>query len=129
MQTFPMTAFTFEEKFPESSVRLNLGNSWTFTAPPNAPDQRIFILHFKGMKYHVDAEGNIDGTPEATLTNLKTLRDFYKTHRQYKQFTFNHPVEGALVCTFNKPLAIPKGVEGGLGTVEEFSLEFLEHPL
>lgn len=128
MLTFPITAFKIETVYPESSVRLQFGKSWTFTAPPDAPDQRTFKLYLTGMKYYVDENKVIDEETNASINNLAVLDNFYQEVRMYTWFNFNHPVYGTLVCSFNKPLTIPKGVEGGNGVVEDFEVELLEQP-
>jgi len=128
MEVFPITHFRVETEYPESSVAVQFGKSWTFTAPPDAPDQRGFTLHFTGMKYYVDGSGNLDTTTNAAVNNLRVLQLFYESHRLYEKFQFHHPVEGTLICTFAKPLIIPKGLPGGNGMVEDFTMKLLEHP-
>lgn len=128
MDTFPMTYFKFETKYPESSTKVQLGKNWTFTAPPNAPDQKIFTLTFTGLKYYVDDAGELDDTTDANTKNMLTLQLFYESVRTYAKFNFYHPVYGLLVCQFNKPLLIPKGISGGFGALEDFTVELLEIP-
>lgn len=128
MLTFPTTCFLVETKYPDSSVRVQFGKSWTFTAPPDAPDQRGFSLTLKGMKYYVNLDGSINATTGSDINNLAALETFYQTVRLFDDFHFPHPIYGTLVCRFNKPLQIPKGIPGGLGVVEDMTIELIEVP-
>ncbi len=121
---FPMHTFSTEN--PESSFRAKMGGSYVFSAPPAAPDQRIFKLKFRAMKYFVTAGGiDINVKPEINLARLEL---FYATHKTHATFTYPHPVYGDVVCSFNKPLIVPAGTEGGGGIVENIEVELLEHP-
>lgn len=127
MATFPCEYFLFSTKYPESGTRIQLGNSYTFTAPPPAPDQRIFRLTLGGMQYFVNENGTINTTTSASR-NMAVLEAFYNEHKLYLPFDFIHPVSGLVVCKFNRPLEIPQGMPGGNGVLESFELELLEIP-
>lgn len=116
---------TPETIWPESSTRVQFGNSYVFTAPPSAPDQRIFRLFFPALKYYTDSGGAVDATIEPQL-NLQALINFYEEHHLWKPFTYPHPVFGNVEVRFNKPLQVPQGKAGGGGVVEGISLEFIE---
>lgn len=128
MQTFPITCFKYETHYPESSVRIQLGRSWTFTAPPDAPDQRIFVLTLSGMKYYIDDDGDLDLTTNASINNLGVLEAFYQSVRTWDKFHLVHPIYGTLVVQFNKPLVIARGTTAGLGVVDDITVELLEIP-
>lgn len=128
MKTFPMTHFRFETKYPESSTKVQLGRSWVFTAKPDAPDQRVFVLYFTGMKYYVATNNVLDLMTNKEINNLGVLETFYQSVLTWDKFFLKHPLYGKLVVMFNKPLAIPTGVANGLGTVDDFSIELLEIP-
>lgn len=51
-------------QYPESGSRLQLGNSWMFTAAPTAPDQRTLTLSFPGMRVYWD---RIAGVPSVLV--------------------------------------------------------------
>jgi hypothetical protein len=128
MQTFPMTHYKFDTKYPDSSAHVQLGRSWTFTAAPSAPDQRTFTLSFTGMKYYQNTDGTLDSTTNASVNNVAVLEAFYQSVQTWDKFQLNHPVYGTVVVQFQKPLVIPKGVSGGFGTLEDFTIDLLEQP-
>lgn len=127
MAVFPCEFFTFTTKYPESGTRIQLGGSYMFTAPPAAPDQRIFTLTLTGMQYFVNTNGTINTTLNISR-NMAVLEQFYNDHKTYLTFDFNHPVLGVVKCKFNRPLEIPKGIPGGNGVLEAFDVELVEMP-
>ena len=124
MATFPATYFNFTTRYPESGNRVVFENSYTFSAAPDAPDQRIFTLTMKGMQYFVVA-GVISSIPEPER-NMAVLEQFYLDHKMWKTFGLPHPIYGTIACKFNTPLEIPT-IEG-LGVLEDFDIELLEQP-
>lgn len=126
MAIFDFPYHTFGTENPESSFRVAFGNSYTFSAPPSAPDQRIFTLKFPAMKYFI-TNGQLDKTREPAL-NLARLEEFYAAHKMHLTFTYPHPVYGDLPCSFNKPLKIPHGTRAGNGVVENIEIELVEKP-
>jgi hypothetical protein len=127
MALFPCTYFTVQTKYPTSGVQVRLGNSYTYTAPPPAPDQRTFIVKVQGMQYFVAGNGSIDTTSEVGR-NMAVLEQFYNDHKMYMTFQFTHPVYGLINCKFSRPLEIPEGVSGGNGILPTFDLEMIEIP-
>lgn len=127
MATFPCEYFLFSTKYPDSGSRIQLGNSYVYTSPPPAPDQRVFRLTLAGMQYFVTPEGVID-LFTSTSRNMAVLELFYNDHKLYLPFDFNHPVLGLVSCKFNRPLEIPQGMPGGNGVLESFELELIEIP-
>lgn len=125
--TFNFPNHTVGEKYPESGTRIKLGNSYQFDAPPSAPDQRIFTLYFESMVRMLDDEGKIDIVTMADR-NAGALLKFYEDHRMYKPFYYPHPWLGQVVVKFNTPLELPKGLKGGGGWTEAFSVELIEQP-
>jgi len=122
---FPYCTVTVE--YPESSLRVQFGNSWTFVAPPTAPDQRIFTLKYPTMYYYVDSGGAIDYTKNPKM-NFGVLEQFYQTHRLYKKFDYVHPVYGLIVVRFHQPLIVPEGMPGGTGALQSFEVKLVEQP-
>lgn len=114
-------------EYPESGYRAKLGNSYTFTAPPIAPDTRTFTLTFATMRWFTNTDGSVNLVPAPGI-NLGLLYQFYEQHKLYAVFFYDHPMFGRLPCRFNKPLKIPKGLTNGDGAVEAFDLEFIEAP-
>lgn len=127
METFPAQYFRYSVQYPNSGIRIQLGRSYQFDTPPEAPDQRVIILKVQGMQYFLDAAQVLTATPEPER-NLLVLENFYTAHRLAKSFLLNHPIYGAIECKFNRPLNIPEGIAGGNGTVPEFDVELIEIP-
>lgn len=127
MDTFNFPYHTFTTEYPESGVRMQLGNSYVFTAPPESPDQRKFNLTFPAMQYYVPTPGTVDITTNPTR-NAGTLEKFYTDHKLYATFIYPHPVYGDVNVKFNKPLKIPQPVAGGSGVLNPFDVEFIEMP-
>lgn len=132
MERFYFPYHTFSAKYPESSVRVQFGNNWTFTAKPDAPDVRQITLKFQAMKYYPPTiDGNGVATQDITTNpeiNLAALEKFYQDHRLHKKFIYPHPVYGDMVVKFQRPLEIPEGVQGGDGVVEGIEVELMEQP-
>ena len=114
-------------KYPNSGTRIQMGNSYQFSAPSPAPDQRIFRLKFALLQYFTTPAGQMDRTTMPEI-NLALLDDFYQAHKLHASFTYNHSVYGPLTCKFNQPLEIPHGLEGGNGVVRDIEVELIECP-
>lgn len=114
-------------EYPETGFRVRLGNSYQYSAPPSAPDERKFILKFPLLKYYLDSEGVIDKTVNVPL-NMAALEEFYNNHKLHAIFDYPHPIYGMVPCKFNKPLKVPEGLENGDGALGSFELEFIECP-
>lgn len=127
MAIFTFNNHTQETNYPDTSIRAKLGNSYQFTAPPSAPDQREFTLKFAVMKWYLDGNGNLDLTQFPAI-NLAVLDAFYNRHKLWATFTYPHPVYGNLPCKFNKPLKIPAGEAGGNGAVKNIEINLIEAP-
>lgn len=56
MKQFNFPYHTQSTEYPESGTRVQLGNSYVFTAPPSGPDMRRFRLSFPTMLYIVSDE-------------------------------------------------------------------------
>lgn len=127
MATFPVKFFTFSTKYPNSGTRIQLGRSYQFDSPAEAPDQRLFLLRISGMQYFLDASDQIDEVVSQEL-NMAFLENFYNIHKMAVAFDFNHPVYGTLSCKFNRPLEIPEGLPSGNGVLGAFEVELVEQP-
>jgi phage-related protein len=128
MATFNFPMHQQETKYPVSGFNVKLGKSYTFTAAPDAPDQRTFILSFTGFKYYTDANEVVEAVTNASMNNMAALEAFYNEHKLWKTFAYTHPVYGLLDVKFSKPLHVPKGQKGGSGVLQDFSIEFEEQP-
>lgn len=128
----PVVDFTwiyhrYSTTYPDSGKRVQLGNSYQFSAEPDGPDQRGFTLYFDTMRYFVTSGGAVDKTTFPAI-NFALLEDFYKANRLWRTFTYVHPVYGQLNVKFNKPLEVPKGIPDGGGALEPFSIDLIEVP-
>lgn len=83
MKQFNFPYHTQSTEYPESGTRVQLGNSYVFTAPPSGPDMRRFRLSFPTMKYFISDElsatnrlinnvfdGAVVGAPGTVPTNM-----------------------------------------------------------
>lgn len=114
--------------YPDSGARIQMGKSWVYTVQPESPDQRIFTLEFKGMRYFMNfATGAVDTTFKPQH-NMALLELFYQAHKTWDTFTYVHPIWGAMNVRFSLPLKTPKGIEDGGGMVESFEITFIEVP-
>ena len=125
--TFEPTFFQFDTEYPDSGVRIQFGNSYTFAAPPDAPDQRIFKIMLQGMQYFLDVDGEIDRTVKPER-NMAKFEDFYLLNKLWDSWTFPHPVYGDVQVKFHKPLMIPKGIKKGGGVLPDFEIQLVEQP-
>lgn len=126
METFDFPYHSCSVKNPESGFRGQFGNSYTFTAEPSAPDQRVLVLKFPVLKYFVTA-GVVDETVQPEI-NMKALIDFYQVHKMHTSFHYTHPVHGMLEVKFNKPLEEPSVELGSDGACLNVEVELLEIP-
>lgn len=127
METFNFPFHTVETENPESGTRIQLGNSYVFSAPSSDPDQRTIKLGFSGMQFFWDLNDELDSTIQP-LRNMLNLINFYKSHKLNKSFLYNHAVHGQMEVKFSKPLKEPSVVTGSKGVVEDFEVELLEIP-
>ena len=126
METFPSPYFTIGEDYPDGANKVKFGRGWEFAAEPLGPDQVEFILRFRGMWFFTDAEGDVDLTRDVAI-NMAVLDAFYRTHRTYKPFLFNHPSRGQVTVRFKDPLRW-RLVEDGKGLVEAFEIKLMLLP-
>ena len=127
METFNFPFHTVETENPESGFRAQFGGSYVFSTPATDPDQRKFTLTFPGMQFFLNGTGYPEATSNPTY-NMKTLIDFYTSHKMHTNFLYDHPVHGQLVVKFLKPLSEPETLPGGSGMTKSFRVELIEVP-
>jgi hypothetical protein len=128
MEIFEFPLHRVNTKYPANSTQVAFGNSYVWSAEPDAPYQRTFVLKMGGFKYYVAEDGSIDVTTNVAVNNLGALEAFYQQHQLWQTFIYPHPVYGNLNCKFSLPLEIPDGTPGGDGIVPEFDLTLTEQP-
>lgn len=128
MQTFNFPYHLWSMDYPETGLRVQFGNNYTFATGPDAAPARVFTLYFTGFKFFTNTDGSIDKTTNAAVNNIATLDDFYAAHLLHESFVYPHVVYGDVICKFNKPFRMPKGIKAGNGVVEDFELELIEQP-
>lgn len=52
METFDFPYFKYSVEYPEAGFRMELGNSYQYSASPTSPDQRLFYLYFDTMVFY-----------------------------------------------------------------------------
>ncbi len=127
LEVFNYPYHTVKGENPESGLRIQLGKSYVFTAPPTDPDQRKFTLNMRGMQFFFDNAGELDDSV-VPLRNMFSLIKFYQRHKMYKSFQYMHPIHGLLVVKFNQPLVEEEPEAGGSGVVKDFTIELIEIP-
>ena len=125
METFDFPYHVQNTEYPESGSRVQLGNGYIFSSPPNGPDLRRFTLKFATMFYYQDDMGAIDLT-ERPQINMAVLEAFYNRHKLHKTFIYPHPIYGNVEVQFHSALKIPEGIEGGGGALKDFTIELVE---
>lgn len=126
-QTWNWPYHTVETRYPMNSTVVQFGNGYSFTSKPTSPPQRTFVLDLSALRIVTDSSGNvIEGSnPQLSVYSLDL---FYRQVQCYEAFTYNHPMYGALLCRFAKPLVLPKVEPGGGGVVPNITVELIEVP-
>lgn len=126
METFDFPYHRQRTEYPQSGNRIQLGNGYVFTSPPNAPDIRTFTLSFPTMFYYVNETDNALDKIKNPKYNMAVLEDFYNRHKLHKPFVYPHPVYGNIEVRFMDPLKIPEGIVNGNGALEDFNITLIE---
>ena len=111
--------------YQEEGTTAILGGNYTYAVRGAKPEQRIFTLYFRGLKYNENIMGDIDTSVDPEL-NMGLLEQFYTQFKLWKPFYYLHPVYGRLRVRFNKSLKIPKIIPNSTGWVSDFQLELIE---
>jgi hypothetical protein len=106
------------------------GRGYEFSAAPQEPVQRRFTLNFNAMQWFFNSSGVAINSTLPTQ-NIMALDEFYRRHYGHKKFIYPHPQYGNITVKFaaDVPFEMPKGVTGGTGVVEPFSIVLIEQPL
>jgi hypothetical protein len=102
-------------------------NGWTFSARPATPYVRKFTLRLSGMYWRQDPE---DGTLDVATdpeTNVGALLAFYREHRQWKVFEYEHEYLGVINCRFVGAVNVPEAIPNAGGLVPTFEITMIHH--
>lgn len=117
---------TFEAVYPEHSSRVQFGRGYEFVTRPSAPDQVTWKLYFRTMVFFANAAGKPISSMQPQI-NMLRLIEFYELKGLHEVWTYPHLIKGNIQVRFRSPLTY-RLTEGGLGTVDPFSLELIEQP-
>jgi hypothetical protein len=114
-------------ELPPEEPQVKSMNGWTFVAKPKVPYQRQFKVTLTGMKWILTASGNALDTTTTPTVNAGRLLDFYRFHRMWDSFLYQHEYLGIIRVRFAKPLQIPEGIQNAGGKIDAFEVELIEH--
>jgi hypothetical protein len=129
METFPFVNHVPTHVYPKGDS-FRFGKGYEHSAAPQDPLQRRFTLSFNLLIWYRNGAGVFDATIDVE-NNALAMDEFYALHRSHKKFLYAHPVYGTIICKFaaDAPFEMPRGLEGGSGATEGFSLVLVEQPL
>ena len=129
MAVFPATYYGVPAvKYPENGNRIQLSNSYAFTAAPTSPDMRVFTVTLEGMQYFQHPTTGLAGRGQEPERNQAVLDDFYQSVHMNTAFDFFHPAFGTLSVKFNAPLQVPEAIKGANGMIGTYTVELIEQP-
>lgn len=100
---FAPNSHVAEEIVPEEPSAVTM-NGWDAVARPSIPYRARFKLTLAGMYWRGDpAKGDL-------TTNAERLQDFYRAHRMWGEFFYDHERYGQLRVRFAEPVNIPKAL-------------------
>lgn len=113
------------EELPPEEPKVTSFNGWDFTARPVVPYRPKFKVTLDGLYWYV-SEGLLDVTTDAQH-NAGRLLNFYKEHRLWKTFTYNHEYYGEIVCRFDVPVILPKALPDSGGLLPSVEITLIQH--
>lgn len=126
--TFNFPYHMVKTQYPKTGSSLQFGGSYEFTAKPNSPTQRTFILTFASMKYFLNEDGTLDESVNPNY-NYRKFQMFYEAHELWDTFIYPHPhLLANINVKFAQPLADPDGIIEGGGAVSQFEVQLREQP-
>lgn len=123
---FAPNSHVAEEIAPEEQPVTSM-NGWDFVSRPRTPYRAKFRLTLSGMKWRLNAEGNALDVVTDPNTNAGRLLAFYKQHRMWGTFTYQHEYLGPLVVRFAEPVNIPKAIANSKGLIDSFEVMLVHH--
>lgn len=123
--SFDFPHHSLSTEYQQEGLTTLLGGNYTYAVRGSKPEQRIFTLYFRGLKYFQDNSGLIDTAIKPDL-NMGRLEQFYSQFKLSRSFYYQHPSYGKIKVRFNKSLKIPKLIQNSDGWVGDFQLELVE---
>lgn len=125
--TFNYPYHLVSTEYESEDTVLSLGGDYQYTVRGSKPEQRIFTLHFDGLRYSVAYDDKIIGTEsDDDQLSMQHLENFYFFYRLHKPFYYPHPTQGRIKVRFKEPLKIPKLRPNGNGWTEAFTITLVE---
>lgn len=118
-----------------SGGSITLGNGYSMSIKPNAPELLQWELKFTGYKWYLkDVEDpdthlwstQIDLETKKSVNNFGWLMDFYRRHELWDPFIYNDPVYGEKLVRFNAIIDEPEVYANSNGVVEPFTVKLIE---
>lgn len=127
-QTFDFcdTSRVAEELPPQEQPMMSM-NGWPFTSKPKVPYQREFKVKLHGMKWYLNVGGTALDVTTDTKKNAGRLLAFYRDHRLWDSFLYNHEYLGIVRVRFAKPVTVPAGIGDTGGKTEAIEVSLIEH--
>lgn len=100
-------------------------NGWEYTAKPNVPYRRKFVVTLTGMRWYM-GNGVLDVTTDPTH-NIGRLLAFYRQNQMWDVFAYNHEYLGNILCRFSAPVNPPKGVNSSGGKIDAFDVNLIHY--
>lgn len=101
-------------------------NGWYFSAKPNVPYQKTFVVKLQGLRWYLGVGDGYDTVTDPTF-NARRLELFYQQNGTWDNFIFPHPHFGNVVCRFLEPVEVPEAVPNSGGFIEAFDIILVEH--
>lgn len=120
---FPYHLISTDYRSEDSLVIL--GGNYHYAMRGAKPEERMFNLAFKGLKYYLDGNDKIDVSPTPAL-NMGYLENFYWYYKLDKPFYYLHPVYGRVKVRFKEPLKVPKLAVAANGWTTDFTITLVE---
>ena len=118
----------FGTTYVEPFVHASIGPEGTqnFVPYSSVKPVRNISLDFPLLLLQEEDHAVLTGLAYRPELDFNKLKDFYMEHKSYKPFIYEHPIYGDMTVRFSKPIAMPKKIKGGVGVVQNFTVELQE---
>lgn len=115
------------EEIPPEEVRAASMNGWDYSAKPKVPYRATFKVTLYGMKWYLNSAGDALDVATDPTHNMGRLRSFYKDHRTWDSFLYNHEFLGQIRVRFEKPITFPAAKADSGGMLEPIEVTLIHH--